>query len=402
MSAPCIYCGNPVNKKTRGEHIIPKAIGGKLCISDYSNRYVCGKCNHGLLSICDKELSSRSFVSIVASRFIDSSLWQTWDIDEQAKVLLEAKPIWTDDGEELSSFFVYPQILLYPQSFEYRYSGPAEDIYESNYIANTMSHLVRNALYRYETKGKGALHFERIESASFMDEFLYPPRVFFKGSFKDILHLITSRKRANFVVRYSQSYDRDFVLGRLSKLKPWPTVKQNRTISGSKRPHICVYFDIMLILRALVKIGINLLAAYSERTEVSHRSFSWATSFVLGHSSPRPEYSHQNGFVIAEDAASIASNKMSHCFRLTHDVGLWTLYCSFFGGRVGAIVRFPGPNSESWRGLHVEFPLDANEPNIHRSPIISNLHWRVEWNDQRKIIPDLRIQHAKSRIVLDA
>src|SRR5579885_472784 len=108
----CLYCGQPTKRGKRGEHIVPEAAGGVLTLNDVSNRRVCPKCNSGILSQLDKELCSRSFLSVIASREIGAHLWQAWDVDHQSNnLLVEAKPAWAAE-ESLTSLVCYPQIVF--------------------------------------------------------------------------------------------------------------------------------------------------------------------------------------------------------------------------------------------------------------------------------------------------
>src|SRR3712207_670182 len=94
----CLYCGLPSKKGRQGEHIVAKAIGGALTLNDVSDRVVCPKCNSGVLSQIDRELCSRSYLSVIASQQIDSHLWQAWDVDHEAEnLLVEARPSWAAD-----------------------------------------------------------------------------------------------------------------------------------------------------------------------------------------------------------------------------------------------------------------------------------------------------------------
>jgi hypothetical protein len=73
-----------------------------------------------VLSQLDKELCSRSFLSIVASQEIDSYLWQAWDIDHDSNnLLLEARPSWAAD-KTLNSLVCYPQITFEPHGPDIR------------------------------------------------------------------------------------------------------------------------------------------------------------------------------------------------------------------------------------------------------------------------------------------
>ena len=105
----CIYCGGEALKVRKGEHIIPKAIGGRRTISDFcKGRTVCNPCNNGPLSELDDELCRRSPLSVIASQEIGSHIWQVWDVDNQAdNLLLEARPDWC-----AQSLAQYPQIVF--------------------------------------------------------------------------------------------------------------------------------------------------------------------------------------------------------------------------------------------------------------------------------------------------
>jgi len=108
----CLYCGEPTKRGRKGEHVVPAAIGGALTLNDVSNRAVCPKCNAGVLSQLDKELCSRSYLSVIASREIGAHLWQAWDVDHESNnLLVEARPAWAAD-ETLNSLVCYPQITL--------------------------------------------------------------------------------------------------------------------------------------------------------------------------------------------------------------------------------------------------------------------------------------------------
>ena len=54
---PCVYCGGEVRGVSKGEHVIPKALGAALTMNT-----VCKDCNNAFSDI-DKELCSRSLLS---------------------------------------------------------------------------------------------------------------------------------------------------------------------------------------------------------------------------------------------------------------------------------------------------------------------------------------------------
>lgn len=85
----CIYCGGEALKVRKGEHIVPKAIGGRRTISDFcKGRTICNPCNNGPLSELDEELCHRSPLSVIASQEIDSHIWQVWDVDHRTDNLV--------------------------------------------------------------------------------------------------------------------------------------------------------------------------------------------------------------------------------------------------------------------------------------------------------------------------
>src|SRR6266699_3455885 len=91
----CMYCGGPViENHGKGEHIVQKAIGGARTLKDR----VCTRCNNNELSEVDRELCSRSFLSVVASQEIDGHLALIWDVDHTSRnLLVEARPVWESD-----------------------------------------------------------------------------------------------------------------------------------------------------------------------------------------------------------------------------------------------------------------------------------------------------------------
>src|SRR5271166_1275960 len=94
----CLYCGTPTKRGKKGEHIVQEAIGGGRTLNDAGTAVVCQKCNSGVLSKIDRELCSRSYLSMVASQDLEENLWQTWDIDHGSdQLLVEARPSWHED-----------------------------------------------------------------------------------------------------------------------------------------------------------------------------------------------------------------------------------------------------------------------------------------------------------------
>jgi hypothetical protein len=92
----------------RGEHIVPEAIGGRWTIHQVcGSKKVCKTCNNGVLSDLDKELCSKSPISVIAADEIGGFIAQTWDVDEAAgNLLMEARP-----DLKRKSMTLYPQMI---------------------------------------------------------------------------------------------------------------------------------------------------------------------------------------------------------------------------------------------------------------------------------------------------
>lgn len=163
----CLYCGDAVAKQKRGEHIIPAAIGGEATIRD-----VCTSCNNGVLSELDRELCSRSPLSLIAAEELKQYLHEAWDVDISAgNLLLEAER--TGDG----SMTVLPQ-MIFGEEVEVRWD--AESILEfgrENFETLFISRLVL-AFQAYLSGEKRRLLFEEIKRDSYLAHYQYPPRVF--------------------------------------------------------------------------------------------------------------------------------------------------------------------------------------------------------------------------------
>jgi hypothetical protein len=101
------------------------------------------------------------------------------------------------------------------------------------------------------------------------------------------------------------------------------------------------------------------------------------------------------GFVEAKGIQPI-SVPSAHSFRLVHESGFWHVHMSFFGGRIGAYMGFPGQNREAWRTADIVMPLKAGEPSVQTSRMIHRLPYKVEIKDFRKIVPSIEAVNVES------
>jgi hypothetical protein len=392
----CIYCGTLVKepKKGRGEHIIPEAIGGTLTLNQVSENRVCERCNNGVLSVIDNELCRRSHLSVIASQEIDAHLWQVWDVDHSAgNLLVEARPRWQD--RLLASLVCYPQITFERDGPKIR--GDMEDMQSigSENFDHVLIKAAKGAFQRFCRDEKNGLYFEQIHTQIATEGYRYPPRAFTKHPIRTIARAIDKHP---FTIRYLTERDKRFALHGFSTLGG-KAFNRRSQVMGSRMPAMSVYFDPGVTLRALMKIGVNLLAAYCKKTPISTETFPKVIRLIRGDIHPTPVDVASNGFVRADGLEDIKGPPGTHTFRLVFVDGEWFVYSSFFGGRIGAFVHFPGPNKEDWNSAEIAAPIGSKAWPFKESRLITPMRVRIEWTDSAKICPSLEIQNSKSVLI---
>lgn len=396
----CLYCGEPTKRGKRGEHIVQNALGGELTLNDVpTSKVVCPTCNSGVLGRLDKELCSRSYLSVVASQQINAHLWQTWDVDHAAdNLLVEARPVWADDGY-LQSLVCHPQITFERAGPDVRADWEEAARFGNDAFGRVLFKAARRCFDRYRAGVKRALHLERIRLGSIYDGHRLPPRIFTTHSIAGVAENI--HRKQSFTLRYANDEDLKFALHSLSNLEEDRKFKGWSYKPGSHRPTLAFYFDIGDTMRALMKIGVNLLAAYCRKTPVNHETFAQAIQIITGDDQIPWRVLAVNGFVHAEHIQPMRGADNEHTFRLLHMDGSWRVYFSFFGGRIGAFVRVPGPNNEDWTCANIVAPLGSKDWTFSPSRLLQPLKARVEWNNSKVITPSLKLQNSVSVVQAD-
>ena len=394
---PCLYCGAQTSKGNKGgEHIVPKVIGGGKTLNECSDKVVCEKCNNGVLSELDKELCSRSYLSMIASQKIAAHLWQAWEVDHSANnLLVEAKPSW-DSDETLRNLVSYPQITFERSGMDFR--GDSEEIRQFGWedSVKVLFKAVRKCFERFCAGEKKSIHLERIQSGA-IHGYRLTPRIFTCHSISEIARNINKQ---SFILRFVSEEDKRFALRCLSRLdgRSQQFSKGSHQL-GSHFPRISIFFDIEKTLRSLFKIGLNLVAAFCPNTPVNAGGFDFAVKVILGKMPIQPKIKASNGFIHAEDIPPIKNGANSHSFRLVFVDDMWRVYSCFFGGSIGAFVAFPGLNHEGWRCADIVAPLNSKDWTVRTSPILPYANSiRISWNDSRVIIPSLTLQNAFSSV----
>lgn len=394
-----MYCGRPTRRGRKGEHIIPEVIGGARTLNDGSGRIVCPDCNSGVLSLLDRELCCRSFLSAVASQQLDGQIWQAWDVDHAAKnLLVEAKPIWDASGA-LDGLSCYPQITFERDGPDVR--GTPEEFRQIGRedFPRVLFGAVRHCFGRYRD-GSRALHFEKVRSGAVGNGYRLPPRIYTRHP---ITAIAANIREQAFVLRFVTEEDKQFVLQTLPNLGDGRRFKKWEIKPGSHHPTISFFFDIGETIRALMKIGLNLIAAYCPNTPVDRQSFSQAVRLILGESgSISSAVLRSNGFVAPDVVADLRADGNAHAFRLIHVDRTWHVYSSFFGGKIGSYVRFSGPNGEAWRQANIVAPIGSKEWNFSASPLLPVMKVaRVEWADGRVVTPSFDLHSRVSSVSVE-
>jgi hypothetical protein len=151
-----------------------------------------------------------------------------------------------------------------------------------------------------------------------------------------------------------------------------------------------------------MKLGLNLVAAHCPSTPVDPDSFAFATRVIRDEAGQIPlQVLLPNGFVHAEDVQAISAPGNAHSFRLLHIDGKWHVFSSFFGGKIGAYVRVPGPNHEAWRCADIVAPLWSKAWTVNTSPILRHTQVRVEWSGGGLVTPSLKRQGGFSSLSVE-
>jgi hypothetical protein len=391
----CIYCGKPVGKVKDGEHVIPKALGGALTIKN-----VCLQCNNSFSDI-DRELCCRSPLSLVASQVIDdANIWQSWDLDISSNnLLLEARPVWDRTKLAYKHFLQYPQIIFEPNGPQI--CGDLNELHEFGFedFQRVITKTMLKCFQRYKNREKGFIHFEHIEpNKNISHIYRYPPRIFWRHSIYDIAKRLREHNYSSFILRSLSNSDRRYALNAMNNWNYTSCFSKTEIRKGSSVPPIRFYHDPGKVVRALAKIALNIMAAHWPNIPVNHRSFRNVIKIIFDDNLVNDNMLQANGFIYPSDIETIKCSEGGHSFRLMHSDGWWKVFSSFFGGKVGTFISFPGPNNEKWCCANVVAPLFSKEWKVKTSFLIQPLPCHVDWTNILKRIPSLDILNTGSEI----
>ena len=346
----CIYCGQGLRGVSKGEHVVPKALGTTVAI-----RKVCNDCNSNELSRLDNELVSASPLHIAAREVLDINGNNIWDYNAQLDLAVEGRLV-----KNPRAVVQWPQIILDDGQSVFCY-----DIEEVSQVGLKVFYeafhkqllAAVESVRRNERRPK--LRWRSIPNLPRRGRF--PPRVFTRHKCDDL------RDGISFECRYHGSINQQDILSRLEKWQVDLNNTDEMVMEGVIDPEEATSYQPRWILRALVKIGINLLA-YVMGDDFRQAAFSDAIQFVLNDTGEGPSLS-ECGFMHKEITETLACPQGAHKFRLQYDNN-WALDCSFFGGIVGATVSFPGCGWGDICHIEVVAPLGSSVWEVRKSQVL--------------------------------
>lgn len=393
-SEMCIYCGGSLKGVGKGEHVIPKALGGLPTLGS-----VCSNCNNAF-SLVDDELVSRSPVAFLAREVLGKIAVNVWDYNPYFNFALEARLL---PGYQAPC--LWPQVLLlegkqpiFQADYDEMIGVGAEE-----YLMKFHYYMIRARNELREGKKRPRWIWHRVHQAPRRGHL--PPRVFTKHTFDKL------SDKTTFECSYLSEVEQGWILW---KLDNW-IVRRGGSRMGQSLgvidPESETSFRPRYILRALVKVGINLLVwlgekGYCREKLVNKYTFPEAVAFALddlywdGHRSPESRC----GFVRNDDIQDLKEEEHVHKFRLSfrgHSKsirGWWTLDCAFFGGRVGATVSFPGMNAEAWNTAVITAPTESHDWEVQTSAVAVVRHMSIQWEGASEVVPTLPICNEESKV----
>ncbi len=162
-----------------------------------------------------------------------------------------------------------------------------------------------------------------------------------------------------FELHYHEEADVEIALSKLRKLN-WNMAMMKADVQlGSELPEIHLSFIPERIIRAVTKIGMNLLAKFATATTPNSSTYAATVSWIKDCQYAILFGNHETyGFIKPAGVAPLACPEDAHKFRLTYnaDNERWMMYASFFGGKAATFASIFGPNKELWNTLDVVAP----------------------------------------------
>ncbi|MEO2090127.1 MAG: hypothetical protein ABGY75_11600, partial [Gemmataceae bacterium] len=208
-----------------------------------------------------RELAERSYLSVIASQRLDSSLWQAWDIfTGDHNELLEARAVWY--GREISHFHHRPQLHFKPTGISCFAESAEAYTFGLDHAGRVMlwavSECFRRAMNgpaRNRRRNRSRFHLVRVAAESFDPANRLTPRVYTARSLAAVRDEIGQQ---SFHIRFLEQRDLRLVFLWLWRVacdgqRPGTTSPFSRWEHrpGSRSPTVSFNYDGNLVFRAL-------------------------------------------------------------------------------------------------------------------------------------------------------
>ncbi|MBL8822098.1 MAG: hypothetical protein JNJ77_05880 [Planctomycetia bacterium] len=372
------------------EHIFPEKLGGRRVLKNK----VCRECNNGVLSGLDTQLITHSPLSIIAFRELKTGLPDTWEINEHdGKTLISAQPVINESGFE--AMRVWPQIMLengklsiYGTEREMREYGAQE------FNRKVVEHTKR--VLKHRACGAISIIDEQHSQYDFHESCEYPPRLYLPCILREL------KRSSKMILSYVSEEDKFRLLYALEKMPSDHTFNTSVTIPGSKSPLIVRSWYPDILVRALGKIGFNLLSHLCTKTLINRFTYP-AIDYITGVRRRKYPVVPPFGFVPPHFAEEIKHPNKGHAARVVYSDKSWTILFSFFGNALAAIIQIPGHSSEEWYSADVSMDLNRKRSwTESKTKLLLQARGIVEWEDVNRICPSLKIIGSTRKTSIEA
>jgi hypothetical protein len=337
---PCVYCGGSTADVKKGEHVVPAALGVNVTL-----RCVCQKCN-GQFSELDKELTSHSLLGVLVRTTFGTRGDMCWGYDAKHDIALEARTL-----PGFAAGPLWPQLVILEKGTLFAFDEDDVRTKDVDALQTAFSEHLSAALRASDEKTK-RYRFVWQKLSKGPDRGQFPPRVYTEHRFDEF------KPGMQFKCRYLAGEDRDRILDRVRGWRPAKGTLEFEV--GTPELRALSRYQPTLVLRGLVKIGVNLLAHLAGPEGVNRKRFPVAIAYVL-RGRPFAPRDDRNGFVVNADVKQLGCPANCHCFVLRHDGTQWICDFAFFGGKLGARITFPGPLVADWQCATVTTPFAGED-----------------------------------------
>ncbi len=303
----CIYCS--LEKESSREHVVQDALGGVDFLTT-----VCTDCNRAMSGI-DDMLATKSPLSLLVRRELNGTGPNSWDVDDaRNRLLLEARQTPGRDSMTLMPQVIFDgsERLLYFDEDDAAALG-TESLQERFYsrLRNAYEHfkVYGPSAKKKDHKNRDMLKLRHVKTVR--EKYRFPPRICCQQAIRAF------KKPVMFELRYRSEEDCHRTLDTLGKLKWHSRTAVSKMQLGSHEPEIHFSYCVTDTLRALAKIGFNLLAYHCSNTAPSRTTFLRTVEWILDgkHADEFGDVTRY-GFVEPESGQPLNCPFGSHMFRL--------------------------------------------------------------------------------------